>query len=248
MLKTLYRKIHKYGVNKSVKLAKSILLKKYYYQPFKKSFSQYGEDIIINKLLNNKPKGFYVDVGAFEPDRLSNTKKFYLKGWQGINIEPNPDGIKKFNILRKRDINLNIGISDKKGEMICYKFKESNSYTFSKELFNKYIEQGFHLEKKFRIAVDTLQNVFNKYLIGRKIDFISIDIENRDIAALVGNNWEIYRPRVICIESLSICDKDYDKKQERFLNGVNYKKVYENGLNSFYVDLALPGTWRKIRF
>jgi len=36
-------------------------------------------------------RGFYVDVGAYQPQSGSNTYKLYLKGWSGITIEPNPD-------------------------------------------------------------------------------------------------------------------------------------------------------------
>lgn len=236
MKKFWYDKIQKYGIKRALKLTKSALLKKCYYKPFKGSFGQYGEDIIIDKLLGNKPSGFYVDVGAFDPDKLSNTKRFYLKGWKGINIEPNPKKIKKFNILRPDDINLDIGISNRKGEMLCYKFRENNSYTFSKEVVAQYLKWGLHLEKEFKIKVDTLKNIFDRYLEGRKIDFISIDTEGHEMAVLQGNNWQAYRPKLICIESFNVVNRDYDKKQEKFLNDKSYKKVYNNGLNSFYIN------------
>ncbi|WP_236263975.1 hypothetical protein, partial [Dysgonomonas sp. Marseille-P4677] len=47
------------------------------------SFSQEGEDLVINRFLENKPMGFYIDIGAHHPLRFSNTYKFYLKGWYG---------------------------------------------------------------------------------------------------------------------------------------------------------------------
>ncbi len=50
------------------------------------------------------------------------THSFYLKGWRGINIEPNPDKIELFQKIRTRDINLNLGISDQETELIYYKY------------------------------------------------------------------------------------------------------------------------------
>ena len=44
------------------------------------SFSQEGEDIILNNILNDKKSGFYIDIGAHHPVRFSNTYLFYLKG------------------------------------------------------------------------------------------------------------------------------------------------------------------------
>src|SRR3989344_7565306 len=69
------------------------------------SYSQFGEDMVIDNLLNNKKRGFYVDVGAYDPDRFSNTKRFYLKGWRGINIEPDVYSFNKFLEKRPEDIN-----------------------------------------------------------------------------------------------------------------------------------------------
>lgn len=235
MVKAFVQKIKKYGLKKSLLLIRSTLLRRCCYWPFKGSFSQYGEDLIIEKLLGNKPSGFYIDVGAFDPDRISNTKRFYLKGWNGINIDPNPDKIEKFNVLRPRDVNLNIGISDRKGAMNAYKFYETASYTFSKEFVARNTAQGFKLEKELNIKVDTLEGVLDKFLGGRRLDFISIDTEGCDMAVLKSNSWEKHRPAVVCIESLNEEDKNYGKKQEEFLNSKGYKKVYDTGLNSLYV-------------
>ena len=58
-------------------------------------FSEQGEDILLEQYTKKKA-GFYVDIGAYNPDRACVTKKFYLKGWSGINIDPNPVSIKIF--------------------------------------------------------------------------------------------------------------------------------------------------------
>ncbi len=92
----------------------SIFYKTYIISIFTNSFAQFGDDIIIEKLLG-KRKGFYIDIGANHPDRFSNTKRFYVNGWRGINIEPNPISYNKF-LKRKKDVNLNIGIG---GVMKC---------------------------------------------------------------------------------------------------------------------------------
>jgi len=51
------------------------------------SNSQHGEDFILHFLLNFKKQGFYVDIGANDPDHISNSKYFYDRGWNGINVE-----------------------------------------------------------------------------------------------------------------------------------------------------------------
>jgi hypothetical protein len=53
------------------------------------SFSQFGEDLVIEELTNQPgiERGFYVDVGAFDPVTGSNTLLLFKRGWSGINIQ-----------------------------------------------------------------------------------------------------------------------------------------------------------------
>src|SRR5690554_6253894 len=77
----------------------------------RKSYSQEGEDILLEKLFEGKNDGFYVDVGAHHPRRFSNTYLLYRRGWRGINIDAMPGSMAEFRRLRGRDINLEIPIS-----------------------------------------------------------------------------------------------------------------------------------------
>src|SRR4030066_382437 len=96
--------------------------------------SQEGEDILLRRLFKSDylKKGFYVDVGAHDPVRFSTTLHFYLNGWNGINIDPAPGFKCKFDKLRERDINIEIGISSKEEELSYYSFSESAFNTFNK--------------------------------------------------------------------------------------------------------------------
>ena len=80
-------------------------------QKYKKSYSQCGEDIIVDYIFNLRGITYptYIDIGANDPYYLSNTALFYDKGCRGINIEPNPAMVESFGKSRPADINLNIG-------------------------------------------------------------------------------------------------------------------------------------------
>tara|TARA_B100001094_G_scaffold123926_1_gene119746 strand:+ start:493 stop:780 length:288 start_codon:yes stop_codon:yes gene_type:complete len=67
----------------------------------RKSYGFEFEDITINKYLKNIKKGFYVDIGAFNPIRGSNTYLLFKKGWSGINVDADENSIKIFNIFNK---------------------------------------------------------------------------------------------------------------------------------------------------
>ncbi|MCP2732462.1 FkbM family methyltransferase, partial [Symplocastrum sp. BBK-W-15] len=88
------------------------------------SYSQEGEDMIISRFFEGKKQGFYVDVGAHHPQRFSNTYRFYLQGWRGINIDAMPGSMEIFNKIRANDINLEISISDCNQILTYYEFNE----------------------------------------------------------------------------------------------------------------------------
>ena len=87
------------------------------------SYAQNFEDFMLWRALKHVKNGYYIDVGAYDPTEHSVTKFFYDSGWSGINIDPVILYYEKFQSERPKDINLNLLISDKKGETIFYENK-----------------------------------------------------------------------------------------------------------------------------
>ena len=92
---------------------------KYRYFLKKKTYSQFGEDLLIDKFFGNYI-GKYVDIGCFHPIKYSNTALLNKKGWRGINIDLNEVSIEFFNACRKDDLNITACLSDKKEDVIIY--------------------------------------------------------------------------------------------------------------------------------
>lgn len=236
-MNSLIEKYKMYGFSKFFSFVLAEMRNIFFMQFIKGSYSQYGEDLVLDKLLGYKKEGFYVDIGAYDPHRFCNTKKFYLRGWHGINIEPNPKLFNKFITERVRDINLNIGIGRRKGKAVFYQFFPDTLSTLSNLESNRYLKQGYILENKFKIDIDSLSNILGKYTKGINIDFFSIDTEGYDLEVLKSNNWNQFRPKFICIESISLSMENNvikNTKLHKFLVRTGYKKVYDNGVNSIY--------------
>jgi hypothetical protein len=49
------------------------------------SYAQNYEDVILWRAFRDLERGFYVDVGAADPEALSGTHAFYGRGWSGMN-------------------------------------------------------------------------------------------------------------------------------------------------------------------
>lgn len=69
--------------------------------PFRNSFSP-DDEVIISRLFlegHKSCKGFFIDIGAEHPYRLSNTLPLYRRGWRGINVQPTPGALNFFKSL-----------------------------------------------------------------------------------------------------------------------------------------------------
>lgn len=169
-----------------------------------KSYSQEGEDMVLQRIFAGKECGFYVDVGAHHPRRFSNTYLFYKRGWQGINIEPNPDAMRAFQSDRKRDQNLKFGISERAETLTYYYFDEPALNSFDAELVNwRLANTPYKVVRTSDIPVERLDHILSNYLpAGVEIDFLSIDVEGLDLAVLKSNDWKLFRPKCVLVEAL----------------------------------------------
>lgn len=197
-------------------------------------FSQFGEDAVLNKLLNNKTNGFYIDVGANHPTEINNTYYFYLnKGWRGINIEANPLLISNFNEVRPLDINLNLGVADVSSEMTFYMLASSALSSFSEESAKRNSQEyNYPIVDKIKVKTDTLKNIINYYAPDKHIDFMSVDVEGLEIQVLKGNDWHKYRPDFLVVE----CNINA-AELNRFIDEIGYNLIYDNGTNRIYKNV-----------
>ena len=199
----------------------------------KKNYSVFGEDKFIERYFRNKPKGFYIDVGCYHPLDGNNTQLLYKKGWNGINLDINYYSIELFNFLRKRDINIHSGISNKKDRLTMYYRKEINMLnTLDDKIAKKSFRNGY---KKKNIQVNTLNYFISKYFKKLDmIDFINIDAEGLEFNVLKSLNFKIYKPKLICVEIHNI-KKMFD---------TNYKYLKTNSTYNFLVKKGYKIVWK----
>lgn len=184
----------------------------------RKSYAHTEEDLFILKKFRNK-KGFYVDVGCHHPTRLNNCHLLYKNGWSGINIDISEFSIKLFNLVRRRDINVNKAVSLKQKKVKFYYDKLISFYIS--------LKKRKELDRFREIISDTLTNIIDetKYK-NKKIDFLSIDTEGKDFEVLKSLDLKRYAPKYICIEiyNNNILKFDIKKNQiYKYLIKKNYK-------------------------
>jgi len=240
-LTALFSKLKIYGPKRFLKFALMESKQLVYDKLIKNSYSQNGEDKIIDEILKKRGKGTYIDIGANDPYRFNNTYRFYKKGWTGINIEPDEYNYSQLVKKRPNDVNLNIGIGLNESMYTFYKFFPDTLSTFSRNNANKYKKAGFELIDKRKLQIRKLSYIFSTYYSNKKVSFISIDTEGFELEILKSNDWNKYRPKVICIEYNEFISKNKPPKERlvlrKFIEKINYKLVFSNDTNSIYEDL-----------
>ena len=187
---------------------------KYKYFTNKNSYSQFGEDLIINNFFGNFV-GTYVDIGCYHPIKYSNTALLNKKGWSGTNIDLNKTSIDFFNACRKNDLNITACLSDKIEEVEVYMDSEFSALnSINKNNIKKFGLKNF---KKKRVQT----TLFNK-LIKKNFDFLNIDCEGNDLKILKTIDLKKFTPKIINIE----VSKDNKKQIYEYLNFYGYG-IYE---------------------
>jgi FkbM family methyltransferase len=166
-----------------------------------KIYSQEGEDIILDRLFEGKLRGFFIDIGAHDPRRFSNSYLFYKKGWRGINIDAMPGSMALFNKLRPEDINIEMAVADGNRKRSYYLMDDPALNGF----FDERNPLSHSLQRRIRGVIEIPTATLNDILEGaipatREIDFMSIDVEGMEMEVLNSNNWEKFGPRVLLVE------------------------------------------------
>jgi len=188
----------------------------------KESYSQFGEDIIINKYFKSFI-GTYVDIGCYHPIKYSNTALFYKKGWNGTNIDLNQTSINLFNFSRLRDKNILACLSNKEEWVDVYLDNEFSALnSTNKENIKNFKIKNF---KKNRIKT----KIFSK-IIRQKFDFLNIDCEGNDYKILKTINLKKFKPKLICVE----VSKESKKLIYNYLNSNNYEILTVRSLSHIF--------------
>lgn len=209
-------------------------------------FSQFGEDAIVLSMLQTlkmERGGFYVDVGAFHPAFLSNTRMLNLLGWTGVNIEANPNGIALFNRERPNDRNVQAVVSDERGEVEFGIYEAAAISTADPVTRALYERDGrSKLVQALKMQTRTLREILAETVPeGRRIDLMSVDVEGFDLKVLRSNDWQRFAPRFLLVEdqSLSLLDRPTSAIFE-FLKPLGYRLASQAFITSIYLRDQLP--------
>ena len=206
------------------------------------SYAQNGEDVLLARVFEDTPTGFYVDVGAGHPWVDSVTCHFYLQGWTGLNIEPRGDIAELLSKWRPLDMLANCCVSDHQGTVEFFEVNLVNSKigdggglsTVDAELAAGYLANGFEVKGR-TMPVVTLASLFDQYDL-KQIDFLKVDVEGHESQVILSGDWNRWRPKVVIVESITpIGHLEALGNWRQFLQQNDYFLAAFDGINNYYV-------------
>jgi FkbM family methyltransferase len=200
------------------------------------SYAQNFEDVMIARLFPRDYRGFYIDVGAADPDYLSVTRHFYDSGWQGVNVEPLTKFHTRLSAARPRDVNLHAVIGGTGGRRAFFEIAELPENSTSDEHVMALLKEQGRTVHTHEVEVVSLKEVCERHAGERQIDFMKIDVEGGELEVLQSADWQRFRPVLLVIEAVVVNGRDETWKEWEFVvTEHGYEKVWFDGLNNFYL-------------
>lgn len=208
------------------------------------SFSQSGEDLIIDYLFNalGITLGVYVDVGANDPVHLSNTFFFYQRNWRGFCVEPQPHLCSRLRKMRSRDTVINAGIGAKDGVLMFYEMEPDTLSTFSQDAAETYAKKGHAVKRRVELPMLSVETFINQNPEAKNIDLLSLDIEADEtpiVAQLI--NYGV-RPKVIVCETRAYSpdlNGRYEVEKVDAIRALGYDVYADTFINTIFLDKGL---------
>lgn len=168
--------------------------------------SQAGQDMVVDRLLGGKPGGTFVDIGGFDGTSGSNT--FFLevwRGWTGALVEPVAAQLAKARSVRRCPC-LQYAVADTDGEAtfieVTEGFRQMSGLadSYDPAMLTRVRDDPRHKERSVTVQTRTLAGILAEIGIANP-DFISLDIEGGELAALTAFPFADHRVGIWAIEN-----------------------------------------------
>lgn len=210
------------------------------------SYSQNSEDVVLWRALGAIEHGFYIDVGAADPNEQSVTRAFYERGWSGINIEPLEDYYRRLQGSRPRDSNFRIVIGARSGLARLHVVAGTGLSTVDHNVAHRHADNGWEVSCEM-VPQLTLTNIMEERGVA-PIHFLKIDVEGAERAVLEGSDFARFRPWVVVVEATApLLQQDTRFEWEDILLRQGYRATLFDGLNAFYVAEEHPDVADRLR-
>jgi FkbM family methyltransferase len=186
------------------------------------SFAQNGEDLLAWDYFERKPAGFFVEVGANHPTRLSQTWFLEQRGWRGILVEPLPACCEALRASRQNSRVVQAAAGAQAGQATL-NVAAADVWSHLGE------SKDLPVVDRIQVAVRTLDEILAECQAPH-VDLLSVDTEGMELEVLRGLNLEKHRPSLLLVE-------DHMDELDVFLHlrGHGYQLIQRTPPNNWWV-------------
>lgn len=160
-------------------------------------------DKIYYKYFGEISTGFFIEIGAFDGESVSNTSCLADAGWRGIYIEPILDYYIQCSERHKNNnviiSNVSIGLEEGEQKIYCSGIvstldKKQSEVISSMEVFGY---PSFTETKCYQMRFD---NFLRKYNVSKNFDLLVVDVEGKEKEVFDSFNLEEWKPKMLIVE------------------------------------------------
>lgn len=191
-------------------------------------------------------KGYFVEVGAYDGEFVSNTSFLADMGWRGLYIEPIEE---YYNQCLARHANndvvvANVAIGLEEGEAKI--FKGQTLTTLNPDQVKRYQEIGWASQQHFtevtcqQMKLDSLMKTLD---VPKNFDILVVDVEGKESEIFKTFDLDEWRPKMLIVE-LEDEHEEFNNYPEMikeikalrdFIHSKNYIEIYKDSINTVFL-------------
>ena len=196
--------------------------------------SQFGEDKILASVFADKIKGCCVEVGANDGVNGSTTLYFERLGWTTVLVEPNPELCSELRKVRTGQL-FECAASDTDGTAVLNLAEgvdgaHALSTISTDKAAQRTLQRHGYVTRPVQVTTRRLDEVLTDAGL-EQIDFMTIDVEGHELAALKGMTLDRWRPSILIVEDNSLFG---EFRVKRYLKHYGYERFYRTGVNDWF--------------
>lgn len=163
-------------------------------------YSQYGEDLIVLGILGDGP-GRMLEIGAWHPTQMSNSRLLIERGWDAVLVEFSPCAVhnlvKEYGESEKVSLVQAAVVTCDGGNLERFRITDDALSTSSEQAYEKWKEVGGFFGHMW-VPQISLHNLILQF---GKFDFVSFDAEGTSVDLAINYVRNLREtPRVMCVE------------------------------------------------
>jgi FkbM family methyltransferase len=203
------------------------------------TYSQLGQDLEVIRFYNNKQGGFFIEIGASDGIKISNTYLLETQyNWKGICCEPIPYNFEKLVVNRPNSLCCKEAVYNTSG--LTLTFDIANNYDLFSGISHHIDKQKSNVDaNKDSIPVQTISllDLLDHAKAPSFIEYMSLDTEGSEYEILKNFDFEKYTFGLIDVEHNYIEPRRTEIRNLLLSKGYVYKG--ENQWDDMYKHKSL---------